>query len=125
MVGVDSGVGRLYPAGTDLSGVVAATDLQPGDLLSASMVEAAPALPEGWREVGAVVRRGRYPSTLQVGDDMLAVPADGTGELAVTVVSSSIGDDGAVSVVLGAAAADATTVAQWAADDHLTLVRVL
>lgn len=56
---------------------------------------------------------------------MLAVSADGTGELAVTVVSSSIGDDGAVSLVLGAAAAGATTVAQWAADDHLTLVRVL
>ena len=47
MVGVDAGVGRLYPAGTDLSGVVAATDLEPGDLLSASMVEAAPALPGG------------------------------------------------------------------------------
>src|SRR6478736_6478621 len=103
LVGVDSGLGRLYPAGTDLSGVVAATDLQPGDLLSASMVEAAPALPEGWREVGAVVRRGRYPSTLQVGDDMLAVPADGTGELAVTVVSLSIGDDGAVLLVSGGA----------------------
>src|SRR5436190_16062007 len=77
MVGVDAGVGRLYPAGTDLSGVVAATDLQPGDLLSASMVQAAPALPEGWREVGAVVRRGRYPSTLQVADHMLAVPVEG------------------------------------------------
>src|SRR6476469_1209119 len=122
MVGVDAGVGRLYPSGTDLSGVVAATDLQPGDLLSASMVEAAPALPEGWREVGAVVRRGRFPSTLQVGDDMLAVPADGTGALPVRVVSSSIGDEGSLSIVLGAAAADATTVAQWGADDHLTLV---
>ena len=115
----------FYPAGTDLSGVVAATDLEPGDLLSASMVEAAPALPEGWREVGAVVRRGRYPTTLQVGDDMLAVPVDGSGELPVVVVSSSVGDDGAMSVVLGAAAADATAVAQWAAGDRLTLVRVL
>ena len=64
MVGVDAGVGRLYPAGTDLSGVVAATDLEPGDLLSASMVEAAPELPEGWREVGALVQRGRYPATV-------------------------------------------------------------
>ena len=125
MVGVDAGVGRLYPAGTDLSGVVAATDLEPGDLLSASMVETTPALPEGWREVGAVVRRGRYPTTLQVGDDMLAVPADGSGELPVVVVSSSVGDDGAMLVVLGADAADATTVAQWAAGDRLTLVRVL
>src|SRR4051812_35797445 len=42
MVGVDEGVGRLYPAGADLSGVVASTDLGPGDLLSASMVAAAP-----------------------------------------------------------------------------------
>ena len=125
MVGVDAGVGRLYPAGTDLSGVVAATDLAPGDLLSASMVKAAPELPEGWREVGAVVRRGRYPTTLQVGDNMLAVPADGTGELPVVVVSSTIGDDETMSVVLGAAAADATVVAQWAAGDRLTLVRVL
>src|SRR5215210_6218295 len=41
MVGVDAGVGRLLPARTDLSGVVAATDLRPGELLSASMVEAA------------------------------------------------------------------------------------
>jgi SAF domain-containing protein len=125
MVGVDAGVGRLYPAGTDLSGVVAATDLEPGDLLSASMVEAAPELPEGWREVGAVVRRGRFPSTLQVGDDMVAVPLDGTGEVPVVVVSSSVGGDGAMSVVLGVDAADATAVAQWAAGDRLTLVRVL
>src|SRR5215204_4573673 len=33
MVGADSGVGGFYPPGTDLSGVVAATDLTPGDLL--------------------------------------------------------------------------------------------
>jgi hypothetical protein len=125
MVGVDAGVGRLYPAGTDLSGVVAATDLEPGDLLSASMVEAAPALPEGWREVGGVVRRGRYPTTLQVGDDMFAVPVDRSGEVPVVVVASSVGDDGALSVVLGVAAGDATAVAQWAAGDRLTLVRVL
>src|SRR3954452_11489246 len=54
MVGVDEGVGRLYPSGSDLSGVVAATDLEPGDLLSASMVEAAPELP------GAGVRSARW-----------------------------------------------------------------
>ena len=56
---------------------------------------------------------------------MLAVPVDGTGELPVVVVSSSVGDDGTMSVVLGADAADATVVAQWAAGDRLTLVRVL
>ena len=124
MVGVDAGVGRLYPAGSDLSGVVAATDLQPGDLLSASMVEAAPALPEGWREVGAVVRRGRFPATVRVGDDMVAVPVEGSGEVAVVVVSSIVGGDGAISVVLGVDAAEATAVAQWAAADGLTLVWV-
>src|SRR3954447_14368618 len=101
MVGVDTGVGRLYPAGTDLSGVVAATDLKPGDLLSASMVEAAPALPAGWREVGAVVRRGRFPTTLRAGDHMVAVAVDGPGEVAVVMVSSSASEDGSVSVVLG------------------------
>src|SRR3954466_6058336 len=59
MVGVDSDVGGFYRPGTDLSGVVAATDLRPGDLLSASMVSRAPELPAGSREVGAVVRQGR------------------------------------------------------------------
>src|SRR5215210_3717766 len=106
MVGLDAGVGRLFPAGSDLSGVVAATDLQPGELLSASMVEAAPALPQGWREIGAVVRRGRFPTTVRVGDDMVAVPVEGAGEVGVVVVSSSIGGDGSLSVVLGAAASD-------------------
>lgn len=125
MVGVDGNVGRFYPAGTDLSGVVAATDLEPGDLLSASLVKAAPVLPEGWREVGAVVRRGRFPATVRVGDDMIAVPTDGTGEIPVVVITSSVGGDGSISVVLGTAAADSTVVAQWAAGDRLTLVRVL
>jgi hypothetical protein len=125
MVAVDSDVGGFYPPGTDLSGVVAATDLEPGDLLSASMVSPTRELPAGWREVGAVVRQGRFPTTLQVGDDMSAVAVDGTGEVAVVVVSSSPSEDGSTSVVLGVAAADATSVAQWAARDQLTLVRVL
>ena len=77
MVGVDDGVGRFYPAGTDLSGVVAATDLAPGDVLTPSLVMAAPPLPEGWRELGAVVRPGRFPSTLAVGDELVAVPIEG------------------------------------------------
>ena len=44
--------------------------------------------------------------------------------MAVVVVSSSVVADGSMSVVLGAAATDATVVAQWAAGDGLTLVRV-
>ena len=124
MVGVDDGAGRFYPAGTDLSGVVAATDLVPGDLLTPSLVMAAPVLPDGWREVGAVVRPGRFPSTLEVGDELLAVPIDTPGEVSVIVVSSSVGEDGSLSVVLAASSTDATQVARWAAAEQLALVRV-
>lgn len=124
MVGVDDGVGRFYPAGTDLSGVVAATDLAPGDLLTPSLVAAAPEVPAGWREVGGQVRSGRYPSTLSVGDELVAVPIDTTGEVSVTVVSAAVGEDGALSVVLAAPPADAAQVARWSAADQLALVRV-
>ena len=102
MVGVDEGVGRFYPAGTDLSGVVAATDLAPGDVLTPSLVMAAPAVPEGWREVGGLVRSGRFPSTVSVGDELVAVPIDTAGEVSVVVVSSTVGEDGSLSVVLAA-----------------------
>ena len=124
MVGVDSGIGNFYPAGTDLSGVVAATDLSAGDVLTPSLVIAAPSVPDGWREVGAVVRAGRFPSTVSVGDEMSAVPLDGDGDVSVVVVSSRVGDDGALSAVLAVPATDAARVAQWAAGERLALVRV-
>jgi hypothetical protein len=124
MVGVDEGAGRFYPAGTDLSAVVAATDLAPGDLLTPSLVMSAPELPEGWREVGAVVRPGRFPATVEVGDELVAVPIDTPGEVSVTVVSSSVGEDGSLSVVLASPGADAGQVARWAAGEQLALVRV-
>ena len=62
---------------------------RPGDVLTPSLVMAAPALPEGWREVGAVVRPGRFPSTVAVGDELVAVPIDdarrGVGDGGVVV----------------------------------------
>jgi hypothetical protein len=124
MVGVDDGVGRFYPPGTDLSGVVAATDLARGDVLSPSIVRAAPELPDGWREVGAMVRSGRFPTTVEVGDELVAVPVEGDGEVDVIVVSLSVGEDGALSTVLAAAPSDAAQVARWAALEQLALVRL-
>jgi hypothetical protein len=124
MVGVDEGVGRFYPAGTDLSGVVAATDLSPGDVLTPSLVVAAPEVPEGWREVGAVVRTGRFPTTVGVGDELVAVPIDADGDVPVAVVRSSVGEDGGLTSVLAAPGGEAATVAQWAATDRLALVRL-
>lgn len=128
LVGVDSGVGGFVPPGTDLSGVVAAADLAPGDVLSRSMLRTAPAVPEGWREVGALVRLGRYP-TLSVGDEVIAVPVDATpgvdaGEVSVVVVATNTSDDRSLSVVLSAPPESAAEVAQWAATDRLALVRV-
>jgi hypothetical protein len=104
--------------------VVAATDLSPGDLLTPSLVVAAPAVPDGWREVGAVVRTGRFPTTVEVGDELVAVPIDGDGEVPVAVVSTSVGEDGALTAVLAAPGGEAATVAQWAATDRLALVRL-
>ncbi len=125
MVGVDDGAGRFYPAGTDLSDLVAATDLAPGDVLTPSLVMVAPAVPQGWQEVGAIVRVGRFPATVVVGDEVVAVPIDTTGEVTVTVVLRTVGEDGSLTVVLAAAPTEAAQVARWAAAEQLALVRVL
>lgn len=125
-IGVDDGVGQFYPPGTDLSGSVAAVDLSPGDVLSPALLESAPIVPPGSREVGAVVRTGRYPTTIAIGDEVVAVSTDPgvEGESTVVVVAADTGDDGALSTVLAAPAADASQVARWAAADSLALVRV-
>ncbi len=123
-IGVDDGVGQFYPAGTDLSGAVAAVDLSPGDVLSAAMLKAAPTVPDGSREVGAVIRAGRFPSTISVGDHVVAVSIEAAGEVTVVVVAADTTEDGALSAVLAAPAAEATQVAQWSASETLALVRV-
>lgn len=123
-VAVDDGTAGFYPVGTDLSGVVAATDLATGDVLTASMIAATPTIPDGWNEIGAVIRAGRYPSTSNLGDDLLAVPVDGPEEITVTIVEFNIAADSSAEVVLAVPAGDAARVAQWAATDDLVLVRV-
>lgn len=123
-VAVDDGTARFYPVGTDLSDVVAATDLAAGDVLTPSMIAATPNIPDGWNEIGAVIRAGRYPSTSNLGDDLFAVPTEGPDEITVTVVDFNIADDDSAEVVLAVPAGDAARVAQWAASDDLVLVRV-
>jgi len=137
-VAVDSGATQLYSAGTDLTGTVAAVDLAPGDLVGPSMVAAAPTVPASYRQVGALVRPGRYPTTIERGDELLAVPlkpaTPGTGtadtaeppaaeELAVTVIEMSVEEDSSLSAVLAATPRDASRIAQLAANDQLVLVR--
>ena len=126
MVAVD-GPTQLFSGGQrdELIGRVAASDLAPGDLVGPSAISAGSPIPEGWVEVGGLLPAGWYPSSITVGDDMLAVPKEGdpTG-VQVLVVEASVGDDRAALVVVAAPADQAGVVAQWSADDNLVLVRV-
>jgi hypothetical protein len=82
-------------------------------------------LPDGWQRIGGLLRAGNYPSSITIGDNMLALPQEGepTG-VEVLVVDVSIGDDRAALVVLAAPPSDAGRVAQWSADENLILVGV-
>lgn len=126
LVAVD-GPTQLFSAGQldELVGKVAATDLAVGDLVGPSAISAGDPIPAGWVEVGGLLQAGWYPSSITVGDDMLAVPKEGepTG-VQVLVMESSVGDDRAALVVVAAPPDLAATVAQWSADDNLVLVRV-
>lgn len=126
-VAIDSSATRLFSASQrdDLVGRVAAADLAPGDLLGPSLIAVAPVVPDGWQEVGGLLRVGRYPGSLTVGDRLRAVPLEGAeAPVEVLVAASSVGDDRALTLVLAVPAESAATVAQWAATDNLVLVRV-
>ena len=128
MVAIDSSSTQLFSASqrAELAGKIAAIDLAPGDLLGPSLISTGPSVPDGWLEIGGLLRAGRYPVSLSVGDQLLALPMDGADvtPVAVLVVESSVGDDRALMVVLAAAPESAAQVAQWAASDDLVLVRV-
>ena len=128
MVAIDSSSTQLFSASqrAELVGKIAAIDLAPGDLLGPSLISTGPSVPDGWLEIGGLLRAGRYPVSLSVGDQLLALPMDGADvtPVAVLVVESSVGDDRALMVVLAAAPESAAQVAQWAASDDLVLVRV-
>ena len=128
MVAIDSSSTQLFSASqrAELVGKIAAIDLAPGDLLGPSLISTGPSVPDGWLEIGGLLRAGRYPVSLSVGDQLLALPVEGADvtPVAVLVVESSVGDDRALMVVLAAAPESAAQVAQWAASDDLVLVRV-
>ena len=128
MVAIDSSSTQLFSASqrADLVGKIAAVDLAPGDLLGPSLISTGASVPDGWLEVGGLLRAGRYPVSLSVGDQLLALPMEGADitPIAVLVVESSVGDDRALMVVLAASPESAAQVAQWAASDDLVLVRV-
>lgn len=128
MVAIDSSSTQLFSASqrAELAGKIAAIDLAPGDLLGPSLISTGPSVPDGWLEIGGLLRAGRYPVSLSVGDQLLALPMEGQDvtPVAVLVVESSVGDDRALMVVLAAAPESAAQVAQWAASDDLVLVRV-
>jgi hypothetical protein len=128
MVAIDSSSTQLFSASqrVDLVGKTAAVDLAPGDLLGPSWISTGASVPDGWLEIGGLLRAGRYPVSLRVGDELLAVPREGTEvtPVAVLVVESSVGDDRALMVVLAAAPESAAQVAQYAASDDLVLIRV-
>ena len=128
MVAIDSSSTQLFSASqrAELAGKIAAVDLAPGDLLGPSLISTGPSVPDGWLEIGGLLRAGRYPVSLSVGDQLLAIPVEGADAtpVAVLVVESSVGDDRALMVVLAAAPESAAQVAQWAASDDLVLVRV-
>ena len=128
MVAIDSSSTQLFSASqrAELAGKIAAIDLAPGDLLGPSLISTGPSVPDGWLGIGGLLRAGRYPVSLSVGDQLLALPVEGADvtPVAVLVVESSVGDDRALTVVLAAAPESAAQVAQWAASDDLVLVRV-
>lgn len=118
---------QLYSAEQleQIIGSIAATDLAPGDLVGPSTVTSGEQLPEGWQDIGGLLRAGNYPSSIAIGDRMLALPQEGEPlGVEVLVVDVSIGDDRAALVVLAAPPTDAGRVAQWSADENLVLVGV-
>lgn len=130
-IAVDSDAPQLFGADQidDLVGRTAAVALAPGDLVGPSMIRATSTVPDGWVEVGALLRATHYPATLQTGDTMWAVPtgdaADGeAGRVEVLVVGFERSSDRDQLTVLAVEAAQADQVARWAAASQLVLVRV-
>ena len=126
-IAVDSASTQLFSVSQrdELVGRIAVVDLAPGDLMGPSMVSVLAKVPDGWSEIGGLLKAGRFPASLGVGDRLMAVPLEGAEPgVEVVVVESSVGDDRALSVVLAAPPESATSVAQWAAGDNLVLVRL-
>ena len=149
-IAYDSRVEGLVPAESldRLVGRVAATDLQPGQLVQVGMWRDRAALRPGERSVGAVLRAGRMPAGMVTGDlavaaqmldsaalaSIAATPVTSTGDgpepavavatqpVVVRLIDVQITPDGNQMVTMAVSEASAVSVAQWAATEQLVLV---
>lgn len=151
-IAYDTTVEGLVPAESldRLVGRVAASDLQPGQLVQLGMWRDQAALRPGERSVGAVLRAGRMPVGMVAGDVAVAAQmldsaamaattiappagvasADGaepavaatTQPVVVRLIDVQITADGNQLVTLAVPEVSAVTVAQWSATEQLVLV---
>lgn len=125
-IAYDADLQGLVPAVSlqDVTGRVAAVDLQTGSLLLVGMWRDGSPLAAGEQRVGVVVRPGRAPDDLGQGDAAIAAsmdPADGT-LVAVRVLDAAATTDGNRSLTLAVPTDGAVDVARLAANEQLVLV---
>lgn len=101
-VAVDSDATQLFVATQieELVGRTAAVSLSPGDLLGPSLIRPTSAVPDGWLEVGAVLRAGDYPPTVQTGDTMLAVPVGASAQDVIDPETGGLSGPGEIEVLV-------------------------
>jgi hypothetical protein len=126
-VAFDAPVEGLVPARAlhELVGKVAAVDLPTGALLQKGTWRETPVLAADERSVGTVLKVGRLPASLAVGDAALAAPmqpGDTTAPALVRVLALDHLKDGSTSLSLAVPAGVAVVVAQLAATDQLVLI---
>lgn len=107
-VASDNPIATIKTADARLAiGRVATANLAAGTLLSPSTVNSAPTLAPGQATVGAALKPGQFPTSLRVGDKVLAVvtPSTGTSTTAATLpnpVSATVADIGRSDEATGA-----------------------
>lgn len=125
-IAYDTALEGLVPASSfeDVAGRVAAVDLTAGSLLLVGMLRSTPALGVGEQRVGVVLRGGRAPDDLGVGDQAVAAsmdPADPTA-VPVRVLAANATIEGARSITLAVPVEGAIAVARLAASEQLVLI---
>lgn len=125
-IAYDTALEGLVPASSfeDVAGRVAAVDLTAGSLLLVGMLRSTPALGAGEQRVGVVLRGGRAPDDLGVGDQAVAAsmdPADPTA-VPVRVLAANATIEGARSITLAVPVEGAIAVARLAAAEQLVLI---
>jgi hypothetical protein len=123
----DTRIEGLVPARSldVIVGRVAAIDLGAGVLLQTGMWRDAPLLGIGEHSVGVVLRPGRAPAGIALGDAAFAAPMESDAAappVLVRVIDIGVTPDGDLTLTLAVPEADAVAVARLAATDQLVLV---